>query len=522
MLTTGDAESLDDQDISRQQTKDVHPVDIVNTTILHNTATLSGAGVFTERPSFLRVDGKGVKPLKKTFNCQIMERPPRNAIEENFRNNTVARGYEENLASLPTGFCVSVFKGDRVVETVTEDRKYVLPHWRSGDDFPLLRVAMHDHLGNNFSRTRNEDFVKTTSAYEPEDAYDQPVNVILSSKTENGTTRPFLRNSVYEDISFGSGNISVGNPFVKPGRYQLTLLVEGFEQQSVTLEVEVRNCTINEESDRDDTFCRPCDSNQYSFHSADKGGNCLLCPENADCTTEFVLPRKGYWNAFPCSDQMERCVYEGACNFTGSDMLEELTQSEVPCVLSDDIVQQYQSSQCAEEYEGPLCGSCVDDAGRLGSFVCTPCMSESLAVVGQLGILVFQLILALLPIRETLNAESDHLEDRMATLSFMRRARKAIRPPGKYASFGSGPSSPVSTSAKPQRRRATCSTARKVSRAKRRFLGTLKVISSVLSIESESKFLLADRHKSSPDGRDCSLTGRLVELYHHLFLKNMG
>ena len=156
-------------------------------------------------------------------------------------------------------------------------------------------------------------------------------------------------------------------------------------------------------------------------------------------------------------------------------MVEGLTRSAKPCLFSDEVIEQYQSSQCAAEYEGPLCGSCLNDTGRLGSSVCTPCMSEFLAVVGQLGILVFQLILALLPIRETLNAESDQAEDRTTTSSLARRTSRAIRPPGRYESFGDDRSSRGSRSAKKRGGGTTQSTARKVNRAKRRFLGTLKV-----------------------------------------------
>ena len=482
-------------------------IDIANATIMHNTATLLGAGIFAEDPSLLRIDRKSMKVHKKTFNCQTMERPPSNTLGEDFRNNTVLRGYEDNLASLATGFCLYAFKGGRLVETISEDKGYTLPKWRSGDDLPVLRVVMHDPFGNNFSRARNKDFMKKTSGYEPEEAYDQPVNVILSSKTKKGTTSPFLRNRVYEDISFGDGNISVGNPYVKPGHYQLILVVEGFKRRRVTLEVEVRDCTINEESDRDDTFCRPCDSNQYNFHSADSAWSCTLCPENANCTTPFIFPQRGYWNAFPCSNQIERCIYEEACNFTRPDMVEELTRPETPCLFSDEVIEQYQSSQCAAEYEGPLCGSCLNDTGRLGSSVCTPCMSEFLATVGQLGILLFQLFLALLPIRETLNAESDHLKDRMTALSFTRRTRRAIRPPGRYASFRCGPI-PRGRTAGVRAGTTTQSTVHKVSKARRRFLGTLKVTCppdrdriSVLSCRSPSIFFrrwLLQPHWTSP------------------------
>ena len=473
-------ESAEAQATNRSQDDVEEPYYFSDTVIVHNTATLSGAGIFAEDPSLLSIEETPANTLEKAFDCQTMERPPSNAFGENFRNNIVARGYEENLASLPVGFCVSAFIGGRLAETISENSKYVLPRWRSGDGFPVLRVVMYDQFGNNFSRTRNEDFLERTPGNEPENAYHQPVHVILSSKTENAKDesmdRRFLRNSIYEDVSSGSGNISVGNPYVKPEQYQLTLLVEGFEQRNVTVEVQVRDCTINEESGRGDTFCGPCDSNQYNFHSADTGGKCALCPENADCATAFIFPRMGYWNAFPCSNQMERCAYEEACNFTRPNMLEGVTDPETPCVFSDDVIELYQSSQCAAEYEGPLCGSCLDGAGRLGSFVCTPCMSELLAVVGQFGVLVLQLILALLPMRETLNIERDHLQDRMTTLSFMRRTRRSIRSPGSYRSFRGGPISRSRRSAGVQAGTSRNSTACKVSRAKRRFLGTLKVV----------------------------------------------
>ena len=454
----------------------VYLTTINNTKIMNNTAMRSGGGIFAESPFLIKIDGTPVKAPEKAFDCQTIEAPPSDAFGKNFENNTVDGGYLENLASLSVDFCVYAVKGGLLVGTISEDRKYVLPRWRSGEDFPVLHVVMYDQLGNNVLPTVNKDLLRRSAGHEPEEAYLQPASVILSPKTKNGTTSSILLNNVTKTVFFGSVNISVGNPFVNPGQYQLTLLVEGFEQRNVTVEVQVRDCTINEESDLDDTFCRPCDSNQYNFHSADTEGKCALCPENADCATEFTFPRMGYWNAFPCSNHIERCVYEEACNFTRPNMLEGMTESETPCVFNDDVIEQYQSSQCAAEYEGPLCGSCLHDAGRLGSFVCTPCMSEFLAVVGQVGVLVFQLILALLPMRETLNAESELLEDRMTTLSFARRTRRSIRSPGSYRSFRGGPISRSRRSAGAQAGTARNSTTREVSRAKRRFLGTLKVV----------------------------------------------
>ena len=313
LLTAADAEIVDAQACHCQQTNTLNTLDIINTSITHNIAMQSGAGIYAETPSLLNIDGMPVKAGEKTFNCQTMERPPSNAPGEYFRNNTVVGGYEENLASLSVDFCLYVFEGGRLVETISEDKKYRLPNWRSGDDFPVLRVVMYDAFGNNFSRARNKDILTLTAGHEPEVAYDLPVDLVLSSKTETGTTSPFLSNIVTEDISSGAANISLGNPFVKPEKYELTLLVEGFERQNVTLEVQVRDCTINEESDRDDTFCRPCDSNHYNFHSAGLGWNCTICPDNADCTTAFVFPQEGLLERVPVLQpdgamRLRRCV----------------------------------------------------------------------------------------------------------------------------------------------------------------------------------------------------------------------
>ena len=450
-------------------------VEIWNSSIWNNTAWSSGAGIFTEDPSLLQIDGESAKQIAGSkFNCQTMERPPYNPFKNSrFFNNTISRGYEENLASPSTGFCVFFIKLDRLHAFFFDDPTPTLKEWKSGQDLPVLNVVMFDAFGNNFSVARYNRSSMKRLPDSAEDVYDEPVYAELSSIPETDSTMHFLENRVQEDISSGTGNITVGKRYVKPGSYDLNLHVDGCKRkQDITLRVNVRNCTINEESVQEGEFCKPCKLNQYSFDL--NKTDCEACPEHADCRTNFTVPRKGYWNSFPCSHQMDRCAYEEACNFTGWNMLQDPSLDEMTCNFSESSVTEYRASQCANEYTGPLCGSCTTTSGRLGSFECESCISLPLAVLGLIAVLAFQLILAYLPIKETLHAEKGWMEIRMKSLSVHGTNRRTLGPRRKCKN--SDHTVTIDTR-KPARSNNRTTNSLKVGdavEAKRNFLGVLK------------------------------------------------
>ena len=397
-----------------------------NSVVSNNTAWISGGGLYVENVPFLQVDGATMEAPGTKLDCRGEERPsPHGQFRQSFFDNTIAGRYEENVASVSTGFCVTLFAKGQKIGAIAEGEKYTLRRWKSGDRFPTLHVVMYDPFGNNFSRTRSDRTYAKTSGERPEAVYERDVNAVLSSKIAEGYRDPFIHNRVYQSITTGSGNISLGNPYARPGDYQMRLRVEGFDKVPVTIEVQVRGCTINEESAQDDHFCKSCNSNQYNFRNDRWNDACLPCPENANCATRFTLPRAGYWNSFPCSPHMDRCIYKEACEMKEVDAVENRLDAERPCEQSNDSVEQYQSSQCAEEYTGVLCGSCKETAGRLSAFSCATCISRKIAAIALIGIEAVQLLLVLLSVRETLGAGTGHTDGRSPFWKTTRTARRA-------------------------------------------------------------------------------------------------
>ena len=457
------------------------------------------------------------------LDCRGAERPsPRGQFRNSLSGNTIAGRYEENVASVSTGFCVTLFAKDQAIGTIAEGEKYVLRRWKSGDRFPTPRVVMYDQFGNSFSRTRSDRTSTRRNGDRPEAAYERDVNAVLSSKITEGYTDPFIQNRVYQSISTGSGSIVLGNPYARPGDYQMRLRVEGFEENAVTIEVQVRGCMINEESAQDDEFCKPCNSNQYNFRNDRWNDRCLPCPENADCATRFILPQAGYWNAFPCSPHMDRCINKEACEMTEVDAVENRLDEERPCEHSNDSLQQYQSSQCAEEYSGVLCGSCKETAGRLSAFSCATCIPRRIALIALVGIEAVQLLLALLPASEALGAGTRRADSRSHS---WKTAGNAGRESDLQASLESSPDSPESGTeilvtvdsaflgtfdSRSYEERA----------ARQRFLGTLKVGDPLLLVATLR--VLSDRHQLSADCVRRRIDGRFLEHIGLRSVRDMG
>ena len=479
VLTKSSTPSLESTDRSFAFRDRTRPTLYLNNSIVsNNTAWISGAGVYVENVPFLQIDGAAMEAPGAKFDCRGEERPSSHEqFRQSFFNNTIAGRYEENVASVSTGFCVTLFSNDQKIGAIAGGEKYTLRRWKSGDRFPTLHVVMYDPFGNDFSRTRSERASAKTSDERPEAVYEQDVNAVLFSKIAEGYRDPFIQNRVYQSISTGSGNITLGNPYARPGDYQVWLRVEGFEEVPVTIEVQVRGCMINEESAQDDRFCKTCNSNQYNFRNDRWNDACLPCPENANCTTRFTLPRAGYWNSFPCSPHMDRCIYKEACEMTEVDAVENRSDEERPCEHSNDSVQQYQSGQCAEEYTGALCGSCKETAGRLSAFSCATCIPRKIAAIAMLGIEAVQLLLVLLPVMETLGAGTQHTDGRSPFWKITREGRRAsdlqARPDSTPNSSESGAEILVSVDSAFVGTFDSRSCEERTTR--RRFLGTLKV-----------------------------------------------
>ena len=342
------------------------------------------------------------------------------------RRNTVVGegGYGDDIGTASVGFCVTLFFEDGTHVDIGEGDQYYLSDWKSGDRFPTVHIKTFDSLGRSPSVTRLQDFVSASLPFEAEN--DIPVRAILTSTTNEAYPVRFFPNDLLSDLRSGVSNITLGSQFQVPNSYQLLVNVEGFEDRRVMIIVRVRECHINEvpESVGNGIQCRTCESSQYSFYPAAEDKTCNKCPDNANCSSNFIVPNPGYWNAFLCSKHVEQCLNEEACIHSDESKDESVADVPPTCNFTDEAIAYHQASQCADGYEGVICGSCTNTTGRLGIASCHQCVGKATAVLVIAMIMLVQLILAFFQIKGASNCDSP--DPRSAKRSWL--PTKRLRP----------------------------------------------------------------------------------------------
>eukprot|EP00882_Tetradesmus_deserticola_P012860 GHRQ01013628.1.p1 GENE.GHRQ01013628.1~~GHRQ01013628.1.p1 ORF type:complete len:755 (+),score=199.59 GHRQ01013628.1:639-2903(+) len=140
-------------------------------------------------------------------------------------------------------------------------------------------------------------------------------------------------------------------------------------------------------------WCTNCAANMYSF-DANGTNACELCPSHAVCKggDSGVAPLPGFWHSHNYSTQVHACPNRAACQ-PGSGYASATDPG-------------YVDWQCAEGYEGTLCGRCSAGFGRRSTFVCGKCMSKHNTIV--MFAVAMLLILSLLAYM----AYATHLDNR--------------------------------------------------------------------------------------------------------------
>ena len=133
--------------------------------------------------------------------------------------------------------------------------------------------------------------------------------------------------------------------------------------------------------------CHPCPADVYSFNAS--LGQCHPCEVHAKCKGQASLvPEDGYWHSTPFSPKFHRCIEKEGCRFDDrEEKLDAFYQDQEQLQKDLDRMNAYLEGnvslpefpdyqQCAEGYEGLLCGSCQRDHGHGFSGTCVPCPSE--------------------------------------------------------------------------------------------------------------------------------------------------
>ncbi|GIL85472.1 hypothetical protein Vretifemale_13977 [Volvox reticuliferus] len=220
-------------------------------------------------------------------------------------------------------------------------------------------------------------------------------NQLISDGTREATTTVEVRPVGNSAMSLAGNSISTirgaGNftsTFklqAKPGNYSISVAAPRTIQDLpiLKLEIAVRPCVYGEVTNKDGTQCYPCELGTFSLNTSKT--TCDTCPDNANCSLAGVpwatLPKPGYWHSGPRSPNILACVHGDACESSKkwprqdnmANYLKQLNQGTLSYNLTA-----YYALQCAEGYDGIMCGRCQPGYGRRESGKCTRCASRAL------------------------------------------------------------------------------------------------------------------------------------------------
>ena len=349
-----------------------------------NHAETAGGAIFAQDSRYPELlDLKCTPPLNASAGGIEKEISSLRTIEcGEMEGNTVKDGgYGPDIATPSIGFFATLLFKNGTNHSLAEGDSCDLGDWKSGDELPLLQVVMYDSFGQGMARTRSPaaEVITILGVQTPVGSYGFPVTALVHS------TDKLFQNGLVGDLTNGKGNIVLGSPLVEPGDYSADLSIQRDKERNITFTVTARNCVINEYPREDNKECLVCDPRHYNFDPMN--GNCTICPKDADCTKQYVVPEPGNWNAFPCSHKIHRCLHEDAClgmDITCEDCEKALHVDENKtgtCDFSDQAIAKYQRAMCKDGYEGVLCGTCKATHAKIGLSTCRRCRHHFLSVL---------------------------------------------------------------------------------------------------------------------------------------------
>ena len=343
---------------------------------IENSASVAGGAVFAKNTECMALFGLEYEDLTEGRCDQdfiTISSGKYFLLFSKLKDNTVGEGgYGRHIATPALGYNVTLYYEDGTNITLKQGDEHDLGKWESGDDLPVIEVILYDHYRQTPARSgyRGAKIVPGGMKEVQLPDYSSYVRVVLASPDG------LLPNDLVGNLIPGKDNITVGPPMVTPGHYTATLNVPDLNEERVTLSVEIRRCVINEVPREDNRSCIECKSGSYNFDP--ETGTCTVCPDNADCSGKYVLPKSGNWNAFPCSHHVQRCLREDACPVDRTKIEEEVLDNDVnndeaTCDLTEDEIEAYEDAECGKEYRGALCGSCKEGYAKIGQSRCRRC-----------------------------------------------------------------------------------------------------------------------------------------------------
>eukprot|EP00210_Caulerpa_lentillifera_P000407 g397.t1 len=354
---------------------------LLNTSMIDNYANTTGAAVLatdTERVLvsceyerkrhtnlFTRNGLSSLKPINPNQLCRKWR-----------RNRLRSDDYGDIVGTFGQTILLSITEDDEVTLTGNVESGFVLENVNSGKLLPDIIITVLDGYGKGPAPTVPQSF--EASLFSPDN---------------------FFRGEYSTNINAGSGLFTKVIGFAIPGNYTMRLTFENEALEPVFVIVVVRECTVGEEPTNDRRSCQKCDDFSYNFDPKRPGG-CTTCPETANCSGNYIVPKDGYWHMSPCHDSVEECLREEACKYDNRvETLTSFTQNFTDCNMNEAVLEPYSTALCKEGYQGFLCGSCKESFGISLRFQCLKCPRNFLSLLTLIGLTIYLLCASLITIR---------------------------------------------------------------------------------------------------------------------------
>eukprot|EP00210_Caulerpa_lentillifera_P004309 g4112.t1 len=198
----------------------------------------------------------------------------------------------------------------------------------------------------------------------------------------------------------------------------------------------IKACTIGQYIH--DSLCMTCPSDQYGFNTLEV--SCVVCEPHAICEGGAVLvPIQGYWHSTPFSPQFHSCFLPEACTYesrtkklthfhTDTEQLQELLNQLDQYIEDNEEHPDFSAyKQCADGYEGVLCGSCEAGYGRAINGECSKCPKRGLSIT--LGLVSFCTFFTIIGVNAAITLSSARARICLVHYKLGDKGRKRTRSP---------------------------------------------------------------------------------------------
>ena len=300
-------------------------VTLVDTVLSKNRATYAGGGIFVSDIDAVRLN------CSSDDRSDVTRRDDSDGVIRSA--DDICPSWKDNRAGVygPVvgGYATLVKK--TVVEDDTEvveftGNSFRVPNHENGRALPTVNLMTEDALGQGPAIGANGS----------------TISMEVSSPDE------FLPSTSIVSMQGGIGRLSGITGLVPKGNYSVQVRFRGERIEDLVISVHVSGCPIGKALVANGTICTPCDEGTYSlFPDSDRG--CRPCPENGDCGSSVIAPKRGYWHPTPCSKHIQRCVSNRACDVESRQMvIRELTRGVRSCEFDVTFARNYSSAQCRE------------------------------------------------------------------------------------------------------------------------------------------------------------------------------